>query len=256
MSPLLITDEADGSWLRITLNAPPANVVTMAMARELAAELERVRIRADLKLVSIEGAGRHFSYGASIAEHLPPVVHEMMPAFHRLILDLLDVEAPTAAIVRGQCLGGGFELALACDLIFAADDARLGVPEVTLGVFPPAAAALLPLRVGASSAAEAIIGGEARPADWWREVGLVTSVAPADQLDHDVRRWFGCHLQPRSVSALRHAAAASRDVLRESAVPSLRRLEARYLETLVATHDGTEGCAAFVERRPPAWTNR
>ena len=97
----------------------------------------------------------------------------MLPAFHRLIADLLDAPCPTAAIVRGRCLGGGFEVALACDLVFASHDAKLGVPEVSLGVFPPAAAALLPLRVGASRASRAVLTGEALPADWWEQAGLV-----------------------------------------------------------------------------------
>jgi cyclohexa-1,5-dienecarbonyl-CoA hydratase len=130
------------------------------------------------------------------------------------------------------------------------------VPEVTLGVFPPAAAALLPLRVGASRAAFAVIGGEAQPATWWCEAGLLTSVAAGDSLDTEVRQWFARHLAPRSAVALRHAAAASRDVLREAVVPSLGRLERRYLQSLLSTHDGVEGCRAFVEHRPSVWTNR
>src|SRR6185312_9376613 len=86
-----------------------------------------------LKLVTIEGAGADFSFGASIPEHAPDQIGTVLPKMHRAILSVLDVPAVTAAIVRGRCLGGGFELALACDFIFASDTATFGLPEVALG---------------------------------------------------------------------------------------------------------------------------
>ena len=82
----------------------------------------------------------------------------------------------TAALVRGRCLGGGFEIALACDFIFAEESAVFGLPEIALGVFPPAASALLPPRVGTARATSAIISGKPRPAVEWQQAGLVESV--------------------------------------------------------------------------------
>lgn len=250
------TTEASGAWVRLALNAPPGNVLSMEMVADLRDALAHIGSASGIKLVTIEGTGGHFSYGASVPEHLPPAVTDMLPAFHGLIRALLEVPAPTAAIVRGRCLGGGFEVALACDLVFAADDAKLGVPEIALGVFPPAAAALLPARVGAARASRAVIGGEVLPASWWAEAGLVAQVSPAERLDADVRDWFARHAAPRSAVALSHASRAARKSLRSSALPALDVLEQQYLEALIFTHDGLEGCRAFVEKRSPAWKDR
>jgi cyclohexa-1,5-dienecarbonyl-CoA hydratase len=248
--------ESSGAWVRLILNAPPGNVLSMDMVADLRDELAQIGADHGVKLVSLEGAGEHFSYGASVPEHLPPAVKDMLPAFHGLIRALFEVPAPTAAIVRGRCLGGGFEVALACDLIFAAESAVLGVPEVTLGVFPPAAAALLPGRIGAARASRAVIAGEALPASWWSDTGLLTHVSPAARLDADVRDWFARHAAPRSAVALSHASRAARESLRATALPALAALEQQYLKALIFTHDGLEGCKAFVEKRAPEWQDR
>jgi cyclohexa-1,5-dienecarbonyl-CoA hydratase len=248
--------EASGAWVRLVLDATPGNVLSMEMVADLRDALAAIGGEHGVKLVTLEGAGEHFSYGASVPEHLPPAVKDMLPAFHGLVRALLDVPAPTAAIVRGRCLGGGLEVALACDLVFAADDAKLGVPEVTLGVFPPAAAALLPARIGAARASRAIITGEALPVSWWSEAGLVTQVSPAARLDADVREWFARHAAPRSAVALSHASRAAREGLRAAALPALAALEQQYLKALIFTHDGLEGCKAFVEKRAPEWRDR
>jgi cyclohexa-1,5-dienecarbonyl-CoA hydratase len=256
MSAIACCGSAVPGWYRLVLDAPPANVITRAMIAELRAQLVLLAEDPDLQLLSLEGAGAHFSYGASVPEHLPPAVGDMLPEFHHLIRDLLAFPAPTAAIVRGRCLGGGFELTLACDAIFAAEGAQMGVPEVTLGVFPPAAAALLPLRIGASRAARAVLTGQVHAATAWYVDGLVTDVVAGDRLLGTVEEWCLTHLSPRSTVALRHAATASRAVLRMVGLPALALLEEQYMTALLATHDGIEGCAAFVEKREPVWTNR
>jgi cyclohexa-1,5-dienecarbonyl-CoA hydratase len=209
-----------------------------------------------LKLVTIAGEGADFSYGASIPEHAPGEIDRVLPAMHELIGMLLEFPAVTAAVVRGRCLGGGFELALACDFIFASEDATFGLPEVALGVFPPAASALLPARVGTARATRAIVGGAARSADEWRDAGLVEFVAPAASLDAEVDRWFDLHLSARSATALRYAAAASRLALRRQVEDLLPRLERLYLKDLMQTQDAVEGIRAFLEKRAPRWTDR
>lgn len=251
--PLVRTDRRAEGWVRLVIEQPPANVLTMAMCEGLREALAGAHEDKAARLVSIEGAGAHFSYGASIEEHLPAKVGEMLPGFHRLIADLLDAPCPTVAIVRGRCLGGGFEVALACDLLFASHDAKLGVPEVTLGVFPPAAAALLPLRVGASRASRAVLTGEIFSADWWEAAGLVAGLASPADLDAYVHHWYNTFIAPRSAVGLRHAARAARAILREHALAALARLERQYLDELMLTADAAEGCAAFMDKRPPQW---
>jgi cyclohexa-1,5-dienecarbonyl-CoA hydratase len=255
MKPLRISSRHDGACLRLMVDRPKGNVITAEIVAALRASLADIREDAGVKLVTIEGAGDHFSFGASVEEHLPAQIGQVLPALHGLVRDLLAVPAPTAAIVRGLCLGGGFEIALACDFIFAADGARLGVPEIALGVFPPVAAALLPVKVGAARATQAILTGEQVPASRWLDAGLVTLVAPAADLEAAVEGWFDTHLRDRSAVALRLAARATRAGARAAAGAALDELERLYLERLMQTHDAVEGIMAFLEKRPPHWRN-
>lgn len=254
--PLSVALNHDHSRAAFTLYHPKGNIVTFEMVSALRRALETIAQNPHLKLITLEGAGGDFSFGASIPEHAADRIGTVLPEMHRLILDLLDAPAATAAVVRGRCLGGGFELALACDFIFAADDAHFGLPEVALGVFPPAAAALLPLRAGASRATSAIVTGAPRSAGEWHAAGLIEFVSAVDSLAGDVDAWFGRCLAPKSAAAVRHAAAAARLTLRAQVHDSLPRLEQLYLDDLMATADAAEGVAAFIEKRPPKWTDR
>jgi cyclohexa-1,5-dienecarbonyl-CoA hydratase len=239
-----------------TLFHEKGNIVTADMVGALRSALEAVAENPHLKLITIEGAGVDFSFGASIPEHAPDQIARVLPEMHALIHDLLDAPAPTAAVVRGRCLGGGFELALACDFIFAEEGAMFGLPEIALGVFPPAAAALLPMRVGSARATGAILTGESSPAAAWQARGLVELVAPAGDLQRAVDDWFATHLSRRSAAALRHGAAAARMGVQAHVREVLPRLEQLYLEDLMRTHDATEGVAAFLEKRSPSWMDR
>lgn len=255
MPPLRISSRHDGRQLRLVIDRPKGNIITAEVIAALRTALADIREDAGVKLVTIEGAGDHFSFGASVEEHLPERIDRILPELHGLVRDLLAVPAPTAAIVRGLCLGGGFEIALACDFLFAADNARLGVPEIALGVFPPVATALLPVKVGAARASQVVLTGEQLPVARWAEMGLVTFVAPAADLDGAVDRWVDTHLAPRSAAALRHAALATRGPARLAAGRVLADLERAYLERLMQTHDAVEGVKAFIEKRPPQWRN-
>jgi cyclohexa-1,5-dienecarbonyl-CoA hydratase len=243
----------NGTWLRLVFQHPKGNLVTEAVAAGLRQVLAGLREHPALRLVTLEGAGDHFSYGASVDEHLPGAIERVLPQIDGLVLDLLAVPAPTAAIVRGRCLGGGFELALSCDFIFAADDAVLGLPEIKLGVFPPAGAVLLPLRAGYARAAEAILTGEPRPAGAWRDAGLVVRLAPVAELLRQVEEWFDRELAPKSATALAHAVWATRRASRQVVERVLPELERHYLEQVMRTPDAVEGLRAFLEKRNPVW---
>lgn len=255
-TPVSVSFDRAQTRAAFTLFHPKGNIITNEMIEALASALEPIEQNPHLKLVTIEGAGPNFSYGASVPEHAPDRIRSVLPAMHRLINQMLELPAVTAAVVRGRCLGGGFELALACDLIFASDDAVFGLPEVGLGVFPPAASALLPGRVGTARATRAIVTGESRAAEEWRQAGLLELIAPADRLAAEVDRWFAAHLAPHSAAALRHAAAAARTGLLAHVRTVLPALERLYLGDLLQTHDATEGITAFLEKRQPRWTDR
>jgi len=249
----LSRDDARGT---LRLFHPKGNIITAQMLAELREALASLARRPHLKLLVIEGAGCDFSFGASVPEHEPERIDRVLPAAHRLIRALLDFPAPSAAAVRGRCLGGGFELALACDFIFAAASARFGLPEIALGVFPPAACALLPPRVRSARATRAILTGEATPASAWFAAGLLEFVAPDAELDAAVDGWFEQHIAPKSAAALRHAARAARLSLRRHVESHLPELERLYLTDLMRTRDASEGITAFMEKRLPNWTDQ
>lgn len=246
---------ADRTRAAFTLAHPKGNIITSETIAALRSGLESLGGNTRLKLITIEGNGPDFSFGASVPEHAPDRIAEVLPAMHALIGDLLAAPAVTAALVRGRCVGGGFELALACDFIFAESDATFALPEIALGVFPPAASALLPLRVGSARAAQAILTGQVLTAGWWMSCGLIELLAQPGELDTAVDRWFAAHLAPRSAAALRHAAAAARMGLLAHVRQTLPQLERLYLEDLMRTSDAAEGVAAFLEKRPPQWSD-
>lgn len=240
----------------LVFSHPRGNIITLELAQQMRAALEDLSRLRTLKLVTVEGAGPDFSLGADIGEHVPGVIDRVLPETHALLYEWLEFPAPTAALVRGRCLGGGFELALACDFIFAADTASFGLPEIAIGVFPPAAAVLLPKRVGHARAISAILTGQPRPASEWQRDGVIEGVAPADDLSAFVARWFELALAPHSAEALRQALTATRGALVDAVRKELPGVEALYLKALMRTHDAVEGVRAFLDKRPPRWQDQ
>jgi cyclohexa-1,5-dienecarbonyl-CoA hydratase len=255
-APVQVSFNAGQTRAAFRLFHPKGNIVTAEMIAALSQALEPLAQQPHLKLLTIEGAGADFSFGASIPEHAPGEIERVLPAAHALIHALLEFPAPTAALVRGRCLGGGFELALACDFIFAEASATLGLPEIALGVFPPAACALLPVRISTARATRAILTGQPLLAPAWRETGLLEAVVADGTLGAEVDRWFEAHLSRASAAALRHATAAARLALRDHVRAVLPELEQLYLGDLMRTEDAAEGVAAFLQKRPPRWTDR
>src|SRR5271167_3926591 len=149
----------EGQVARIILAAPKANIIDQVMMAELDSAFDQLAARLDLNAIVVIGEGPNFSFGASVQEHLPEQISGTLARLHALLRQIAAAPAPTIAAIRGQCLGGGLELALACDLILAEETAQLGCPEIQLGVFPPAASALLPVRIGAGSASGLVLTG-------------------------------------------------------------------------------------------------
>jgi cyclohexa-1,5-dienecarbonyl-CoA hydratase len=246
--------ERDGAWLRIVLDHPPGNLLSLDMVRALAAVLDAEA--SARKWVTFEGAGEHFCFGARIQEHVPGPMEQVLPETHALFRRILALSSPTGALVHGVCVGGGFELALTCDVVIASEDATLGLPEINLGAFPPAGPALLALRVGVSRSTSTVLTGEAQSALEWSHTGLIERVARCGELIGTAREWFDRRLQPRSRVALAAAAQASRIPLRSMAEPAIAAAEKLYLERLLHTNDAAEGVRAFLEKRAPRWKDQ
>jgi hypothetical protein len=133
-----VTTHVDEGIGRLVLDDPPLNILTRAVMAELRERLAALALRNDLRALIVSARGRHFSAGASVEEHLPGVVETMIPEFMETVSALHRFPAPVVVAVQGRCLGGALELALAGDLVLAGESAVLGVPEIQLGVFPPA----------------------------------------------------------------------------------------------------------------------
>jgi cyclohexa-1,5-dienecarbonyl-CoA hydratase len=246
----------DGAWRRVVLGGSRGNLLSLDLIRALGEQLHALESERGIKWLTIEGSGGQFSYGARIQEHTPDMMRTVLPETHRIIKQLLAFPAPTAALVEGRCLGGAFELALACDDMLATETALFGLPEIRLAAFPPAAAALLPLRVGASRATRAIVTGQSQEAGYWHDAGLLSMVAPQASLLDASASWFDAHLGPHSAVALSHAVAAARLTLRAQAEPALDAAERDYLAGLVKTEDAVEGVNAWLQKRSPNWKNQ
>ncbi len=251
--PARLELDPGGRVARLVLASPPANVLDRAMVTALDEAATGLTKRGDLAAVVVIGEGPNFSFGASVEEHLPGEIEAALGRLHALLRRLLDLPAPTVAAVRGHCLGGGLELALACDLIVAEDSAWLGLPEIKLAVFPPAASALLPARIGAGPAAELILTGESWSAAEAARRGLVSRTVAAGELAERVDDWIARRLVPLSPAALAHATRAVRRASRRALDHDLPELERAYLSELMSEPDAVEGLQAFLAKRKPRW---
>ncbi len=253
-APLRVWLDEAGALLRLRLARPKANVIDAAMIAALDHALAKHLGRPDLLAVLIDAEGPNFSFGASVEEHLPANCAAMLKSLHAMLLRLLESPVPVLVAVRGQCLGGGLELALAGTLLFAAPDAKLGQPEIKLGVLAPAASCLLPERIGRAEADEMLLSGRSLGAAEARDIGLVTAIA--EDPEGAALAWFKQHLAGKSAAALRHATRAARLDLVERVRAKLARVEALYLDDLMSTRDALEGLEAFLAKRPPRWEHR
>lgn len=253
-SPLKVWLERDGALLRLRLARPKANLIDAAMIAALHSAFETHRANSGLLAALVDHEGPHFSFGASVEEHLPAQCERMLKSLHGLLGLMLEWPRPILMALKGQCLGGGLEFAAASTLIFAAPDAQLGQPEIKLGVFAPAASVLLPLRVGQARAEDLLLSGRSISALHAATWGLVHEVA--DDPAAAALTYFEKNLLGKSAAALALAVRAVREPFAELARARLDHVEALYLDELMATRDANEGLQAFIEKREPRWEHR
>jgi cyclohexa-1,5-dienecarbonyl-CoA hydratase len=247
----------DAARAGLTLAAPPLNILDIAMLREISAALAAAeRDPSPPHVIIIRGEGeRAFSAGASVPDHAPETVGEMLDAFHAAIRAIPRLPSIVIASVRGHCLGGGWELASACDLVIASETATFGQPEIDLACIPPVAAALYPSIAGRHRAAEIVLLGGKFSARDAQAMGLVNAVVPDAELDAAVSCWADA-LCAKSRAALAIAKRALAIGAANTAEDALAACERLYLDELVQTADMSEGIRAFMEKRPPRWSDR
>ncbi|WP_431854511.1 cyclohexa-1,5-dienecarbonyl-CoA hydratase [Azospirillum sp.] len=252
--PLKVWRERDGRLLRLRLAQPKANIVDAAMIAALDTALSRAQGEAAIRAVLLDHEGPHFSFGASVHEHLPESFKGMLAALHRLVLRMVAYPVPILVAIKGQCLGGGLEVAASGHLLFASPDAKFGQPEIVLGVFAPAASCLLPERMGRALAEDLLFSGRSIDAGQAAHSGLLNAVA--DDPEAAALAWFDAHVAKHSASSLRFAVAASRQDMVERVRSKLARAETLYIDGLMSTRDAVEGLTAFLDKRAAHWEDR
>ncbi|MCM8749553.1 enoyl-CoA hydratase-related protein [Thermomicrobiaceae bacterium CFH 74404] len=255
--PVLLTIEQ--GIATITLNRPQAlNAIDRELARHLREIAEAVAADDDVRAVLLRGGERAFSTGADLRERLAMTPDELRE-HTRLIREAAEAVAglpvPSLALIRGYCLAGGAELALACDLRFADTTARIGFPEVRRGIFPGAGGMLrLPRLVGPARAADLILSGRVVDADEALRIGLVDRVVPPEELERVAAEYLEL-IAGNAPLAVRAAKAALRhafDADQERAARLIEQLRA----SLDDTDDYREGLRAFAEGRAPRFRGR
>ncbi len=238
----------------ITINRPPYNVLDIKTMREMNQALEEVKGRQkELKLLVITQAGdKAFSTGVDVKDHTADKVDEMIAVFHQIFRIMATLDLPTLGVVNGFALGGGFEVAVFCDMVIASEKSQFGQPEIKLAVYPSMVVAWLPRLIGVKKAFEIILTGDSIDAKEAERIGLINLAVPEDKLIQEVDKFID-RLADKSPVALKwakRAVLAGMDVDFEQA---LQRSEAIYKGDLMSTHDANEGLTAFMEKRKPVW---
>lgn len=248
--------ERDGRLATLILDRPPLNILDLASLRRLGDLLDPLAGDDELQLLVLRSASpRAFSAGVAVEDHVAERIPDMLDLFHGALERLRSLPALTLAAVQGHCLGGGMELAAACDLVLAADDARFGQPEVELGCFPPYAAAVHPRRIGRGATLDLLVTGRRIDGREAARIGLVQRVASAGQFTSGLEAFTAELLAAsRPVARLiKQAVRAGEEESHEHAVAACERL---YVEELTRMEDMEEGLEAFRRKRRPSWRHR
>jgi len=245
----------EGAAARMTLDRPEHNLLNEPMLRELAAGIESLEDKDDVKLVVLDAAGKTFCGGIDLGEYTSQRVFQMLDAFHATFNAMLDVAKPVVVVVNGPAIGGGAELAAFGDLVVATPRARFAQPEITIGVFPPLASTILPHIVGPKIALEMVLTGEPITAERARELGLVNRLVPENHLEKTVEALVA-QISSQSGPVLTMAKRAVMGGMGLTLRDGLKNSMNIFLNQLYQLEDSQEGLRALVERRKPQWKNR
>ena len=240
----------------LILNRPALNILNISAMEEINDALGSLIGNKEVKVLVISGSGeKAFSAGVDVVDHTEDKVEKMLQVFHDVFRNLSKLDQVTVAALKGLTLGGGCEIAIFCDLIFAADNLKIGQPEIKLSVFPPVALLMLPRLVGLKKASELLLTGKIIEAQEAEQIGLINKVVPLASFDSELESF----IQPfteLSLVGLKYSKKGINLGLETNFLEGLERIEKIYLEELMTSEDANEGLKAFMEKRKPLWKNR
>ena len=243
----------------LELNNPPVNALTSTVMAELIVALDQLEEMADLRAAIITGAGNKFFVAGADIKQFPSLTEatgKELITYGRMIFDrIADLKFPVLCAVNGLALGGGCELALACDIRIASANAKFGLPEVGLGIFPGyGGTQRLPRLVGLGKAKEIIFSGEPIKADEAYRIGLVDKLAPEGE-----SLLVAKELAHKIIAKAPMAVSMAKKVMNQGVETSLHEgleLESEFFSKLCGTEDKNEGTQAFLEKRTPQFSGR
>lgn len=251
----LIKFEHEEGKARLTLNNPPDNFLSVEMLEEIVGALDVIRDKESLKILEINSTGKDFCGGVNLKDLTAEKVGELMPHYSRMFNHLNDICGLTVAVVHGEAKGFGAELAAFCDVTIAAESATFSFPQITFGLFPPIATAILPRIIGRNRALDWIISGRIVSAKEAVEAHLIARTIPDLVLNEYADNYFN-RISGFSAPAVVLAKRAVDTALYMPAMDALRVTESTYMLDLMNSLDPHEGLSAFIEGRYPVWKNR
>lgn len=240
----------------LTINRPPLNILNISTMEEINDALVSLIGNKDIKVLVLSGSGeKAFSAGVDVADHAEEKVEKMLRVFHDIFRNLSKLDQVTVAALKGLTLGGGCEVALFCDLVIAADNLKIGQPEIKLSVFPPIALLIMPRLVGLKKASELLLTGKAIEAAEAERIGLINKVVPLESFDSELESFIE-PIAELSLVGLKYSKKGIHLGLETTFIDGLEKIEKLYLEELMASEDAHEGLKAFMEKRKPLWKNQ
>ncbi|MEW5806989.1 MAG: enoyl-CoA hydratase-related protein [Acidobacteriota bacterium] len=238
----------------ITLNRPPLNILNVEMMDELSGVLFQADSE-ETKLIVLTATGKAFCAGVDVSEHRGDLAKKMIASFHRIFRVMEEIRSPILAAVNGIALGGGCELAIACDMIVASERAKFGQPEIKVGVLPPIAAIMIHGIISLKRGYEFLLSGDPLSAEEAWHAGFINKVVKADLFEEELQN-FVKRFSSLSLPVLRLTKKSIKASQRRSFSDALSEVEMIYLQELMKTEDAEEGLRAFLEKRDPRWKNR
>ena len=247
-----ITCEKVDNVFNITLNSPPFNILNIPMMKEINSAIDIALNDKRFSVLVFRNNGKAFSAGVDVGDHTADKVDEMIDVFHGIFKKLDKFEGVTIAAVKGAALGGGCELAIFCDVIFASDRAKFAQPEIAVGVYPPIAILHLQNRCPQKFVYDFLLSGSTVKADEALKVGLISRLVPDDDFDKELGKYVD-NFSSKSNIVLKLTKKALRKSCGLAFGDSLKVVEDIYIKELMKTNDANEGLTAFLEKRKPSW---